>query len=343
VVADPLSDSGTALDWEATLAYRRYLWSLGFSVAEGMDTAQRGMGLDWRAARELMGRSLAEARAEGVRDRIACGVGTDQLTHGSPATLEDVRAAYEEQCEFVEGQGGCLILMASRALAATARTPEDYARVYGSILSKAREPVILHWLGEEFDPELRGYWGHKDVEAAMRSCLDLIDEHADKIEGIKLSLLNAELEVEMRRLLPQGVRMYTGDDFNYPQLILGDEEGHSDALLGILDAIAPAASAALHALDEGDEGRYKEILDPTVPLSRHIFQAPTRLYKTGVVFLAYLNGHQDHFRVLGGMESARSVAHLSKLFVLADRAGLLLDPEAATERMRRVLAVAGFV
>jgi hypothetical protein len=234
-----------------------------------------------------------------------------------------------------------VILMASRALAACAESPEDYAEVYGSILSQVSSPVIIHWLGEMFDPALGGYWGHGDLDGATEVCLSIIREHAGKVDGIKVSLLEASREIEIRRLLPAGVRMYTGDDLAYPELIRGDEEGYSHALLGIFDAIAPAASAALQALDAGDTERYEEILAPTVTLSRHIFKAPTRFYKTGVVFLAYLNGHQDHFRMVGGQEGARSVTHLSELFVLADRAGLFHDPDLAAERMHLVLAVAG--
>jgi hypothetical protein len=342
VVADPLADvdptSRAVLDWEATMAYRRYLWSLGFSLAEAMDTAQRGMGLDWETTKELIRRSVAEASSR--RAEIACGAGTDHLQPVG-VTLEDVKAAYEEQCEFVEGERGRVILMASRALAAVAKTPEDYAEVYGSILTQVSNPVILHWLGDAFDSALEGYWGHRDLDDAMGVCLSIIGDHAEKVDGIKVSLLDKDREVEMRRRLPDGVKMYTGDDFNYPELIRGDEEGFSHALLGIFDAIAPAAAAALVALDAGDTDRYEEILAPTVPLSRHIFKTPTQYYKTGVVFLAYLNGHQDHFRMVGALESARSVVHLSELFVLADKAGLLLDAERAAERMRRVLAVAG--
>ncbi|QIN81549.1 DUF993 family protein [Rubrobacter tropicus] len=345
VVADPLADNDptlrVALDWGATLAYRRHLWSLGLSVAEAMDTAQRGMGLDWETSGELIRRSVAEARAEGAKDRIACGAGTDHLDQNQASSLVDVERAYEEQCASVESAGGRVILMASRALAAAARGPEDYARVYGNVLSAVSEPVVLHWLGEAFDPALKGYWGHDDLDLAMESCLGIIGEHAPKIEGIKVSLLDAEREVAMRRRLPEGVRMYSGDDFDYPGLILGDEEGYSDALLGVFDAIAPAASLALRALDEGDEERYGEVLSPTVPLARHVFRSPTRFYKTGVVFLAYLNGHQDHFRMVGGLEGARSIIHLSEIFVLADRAGLLADPEQSAGRMRPVLALAG--
>ncbi len=343
VVCDPLADNDPTidadLDWEATLAYRRYLWSLGLSVAEAMDTAQRGMGLGWDTSWELIRRSITEARAEG--GEIACGAGTDHLDPTEVATLSDIKGAYEEQCAFIEGEGGRVILMASRALAARAESPGDYAEVYGAILPQVSSPVIIHWLGEMFDPALGGYWGHSDLDDATDVCLSIISDYAEKIDGIKVSLLDAGREVEIRRRLPDGVRMYTGDDFDYPDLIRGDEVGFSHALLGIFDAIAPAASAALQALDAGDADRYDKILAPTVTLSRHIFKAPTRYYKTGVVFLAYINGHQDHFRMVGGQEGARSATHLSELFVLADRAGLLHDPDLAAERMRRVLAVAG--
>jgi hypothetical protein len=343
VVADPLADttpvSPPALDWDTTLAYRRYLWSLGLGVAEAMDTAQRGMGLDWTTARELIERSVAEARAVG--GMIACGAGTDHLPPRPDLSLDQVEAAYLEQIEAVERCGGRVILMASRALAACARSPDDYARVYGRLLSQVREPVILHWLGDMFDPVLAGYWGSHDLDAAMETALAIIHEHAAKIDGIKISLLDAQREIQMRRRLPPGVRMYSGDDFNYPELILGDDQGYSDALLGIFDAIAPAASAALQALDADDPERFRAILEPTVPLSRHIFQAPTYFYKTGVVFLAYLNGHQRHFRMVGGQESARSILHLARLFILADQAGVLCDPDRAVARMRIVLALAG--
>lgn len=345
VVADPLADnspvSAAHLDWEATLAYRRHLWGLGFAVAEAMDTAQRGMGLDWPLARELIYRSVAESRAAG--GTIACGAGTDQLIPSASVTLDAVRAAYEEQCSAVEDAGGQIILMASRALAACATGPDDYLRVYDAVLSQVSEPIILHWLGEAFDPALAGYWGSRNLDVAMETCLALIERHAEKIDGIKISLLDAEREVAMRRRLPPSVRMYTGDDFNFAELIRGDAQGYSHALLGIFDPIAPAAAAALHALDAGDAHRYDAILAPTIPLSRHIFQAPTYYYKTGVVFLAYLNGQQSHFRMIAGFESARSIVHLAELFVLADQAQLLLDPELAVERMRLVLAVAGIV
>jgi hypothetical protein len=344
-VADSLANINptleTRLDWEATLAYRRYLWSLGLAVAEAMDTAQRGMGLDWETTQELIRRSVAEARSAG--GKIACGAGADHLTSYRDVTLDDVVAAYEEQCAFVEGQGGHIILMASRALAACAKGPDDYAYVYSRILGQVAQPVLIHWLGDMFDPALTGYWGSTDLDRAMAVCLDIIVEHAPKVDGIKISLLDHQREITMRRRLPAGVRMYTGDDFDYPQLIRGDEQGYSHALLGIFDAIAPAASAAIQALDAGDIEQYEAIFAPTVPLSRHIFQKPTYFYKTGIVFMAYLNGHQSHFRMVGGQESARSVIHLAELFRLADRAGLWRDPDMAVERMERVLAVAGIV
>ena len=333
VVSDPHSD--TAVDWDATLAYRRHLWSLGLGVAEAMDTAQRGMGLDWPRARALISRSVAESRA--VDGLIACGAGTDQLAPHARVTLDDVERAYEEQVAHVEEQGGRVVLMASRALARAARGPDDYRRVYGTILRQVRRPVILHWLGDMFDPQLTGYWGTSDVGAAMDVCLEIIAEHRAKVDGIKISLLDPNLEIEMRARMPQGVRVYTGDDFNYDRLILGENGVHSDALLGIFDAIAPAASGALQALDRGDVAGYRAALEPTVPLSRHIFEPPTYAYKTGIVFLAYLNGHQKRFRMLAGAESGRSAVHLAEVFRLADGAGLLADPERTVERMERVL------
>jgi hypothetical protein len=343
VVVDPLRTQETlahpTIDWDATLAYREYLWSLGFGVAEAMDTAQRGMGLDWPLALELIKRSTAAANARGAL--VASGAGTDHLSAGSSITLRDVTNAYLEQCEAIEAVGGHIILMASRALAAVARHAEDYASVYATVLSQARHPVILHWLGPMFDPALEGYWGATALSEAAENCLNIIRTHKEKVDGIKISLLDADLEVSMRRQLPRNVRMYTGDDFNYDSLILGDEHGHSDALLGIFDAIAPAASLALSALDAGDLPRYRQLLAPTVPLSRHIFASPTQHYKTGVVFLAYLNGFQSHFHMVGGRESARSVMHLCELFVLADRAGVLRDPELAARRMRAFLLLAG--
>jgi hypothetical protein len=346
VVADPLASNDPwltpAIDWDTTLKFRHRLWDLGLGVAEAMDTAQRGMGLTWADAQELIRRAQAEAgtRSDSL---IAYGAGTDHLMPGPDVSIDDVIRAYEEQVGFVEGQGGRVILMASRALKLAAESPDDYARVYGRILSQVQQPVILHWLGEMFDPALEGYWGRPTHDAAMDVCLDVIAAHADKVDGIKISLLSKEKEIAMRRRLPAGVRMYTGDDFNYAELIAGDEQGHSDALLGIFDAIAPAASAALAALGRGSDNEFFELLEPTVPLSRHIFAAPTRFYKTGVVFLAYLNGLQDHFAMIGGQQSTRSLQHLSELFRLADKARVLADPALAVDRMKRVLAVHGVV
>ena len=354
VVADPLADvdpgAGTAVDWDRTIAYRRHLWRLGFGIAEAMDTAQRGMGLDWPTSLELIRRALDAARGDASGPiasgpisggPIACGCGTDHLDPAEARSVDDVIAAYEMQAEAIEAAGGRLIVMASRALARVATGPGDYETVYDRVLSQAREPVILHWLGDMFDPQLAGYWGSGDVDAAMGTCLGILTAHAGKVDGIKISLLDADREVAMRRRLPAGVRMYTGDDFNYPELIAGDDQGYSDALLGIFDPIAPVASAALAALAAGDTGRYQALMGPTVPLSRHVFRAPTRFYKTGVVLLAYLNGHQDHFTMVGGQESARSTLHLAELFRLADRAGLLADPDRAAARMAAVLAVRG--
>ena len=343
VVADPLApgDPGgpAQLDWEATLAFRRHLWAQGFSVAEAMDTAQRGMGLDWPATQELIRRAVGEARA--VQGGIAAGAGTDHLIPTPATTLDDVRGAYDEQCAFVEGTGARVVLMASRALAAIATSPDDYADLYGHVLGQLQQPAILHWLGPMFDPALAGYWGDADLDAAAETMLAIIAANRDKVDGVKVSLLDHGREVALRRRLPDGVRLYTGDDFHYPELIRGDEHGHSDALLGVFDAIAPAAATALAALDSGDTDRYDEVLAPTVPLARHIFQAPTYSYKIGIVFLAYLNDHQRHFRMVGGKESARSITHLAELFVLGDRAGLLRDPELAARRMRGVLELAG--
>jgi hypothetical protein len=340
---DPWLD--VAVDWEHTLAYREYLYGLGLGVAEAMDTAQRGMGLDWPTSLELIRRSVDVAKAwearEGRPARVASGCGTDHLDPAAVRSLDEVVRAYEEQMAAIEAVGGRLIVMASRALARIATSPADYERVYARILSGAREPVIIHWLGDMFDPALAGYWGSRDANVAMRTALDIINAHAAKVDGVKISLLDKDKEIVMRRGLAKGVRMYTGDDFNYAELIAGDEHGHSDALLGIFDAIAPAASAALAALGGGDKARFHDILARTVPLSRHIFQAPTRFYKTGVVFMAYLNGLQDHFVMVGGQQSARSVVHLAELFRLADRAGLLRDPDLARRRMAAVLAVHG--
>jgi hypothetical protein len=344
VVADPLADRepwlDAAIDWDAAIAFRRHLWSLGLGVAEAMDTAQRGMGMDWPTSLELIRRSLdAASNYPGVL--IASGVGTDHLEPRPGLTIDDVIAVYEEQCAAVEKLGGRLVLMASRALVRAARSPDDYMKVYDRVLSQVREPVIIHWLGEMFDPALEGYWGYRNHVQAMDVAINVIVANSDKVDGIKISLLDKDKEIAMRRRLPQGVRMYTGDDFNYAELIAGDAQGYSDALLGIFDAIAPAASAALDAFTHGNAALFHDILAPTVPLSRHIFKAPTRFYKTGVVFMAYLNGLQEHFIMVGGQESARSTLHLAELFRLADAAGLLSDPELAAHRMRLVMAIRG--
>ncbi|MGC0331855.1 hypothetical protein RKD23_004845 [Streptomyces sp. SAI-170] len=340
VVADPYADttpdSPAAVDWDATLAFRRHLWSHGLGVAEAMDTAQRGMGLDWAGAAELIRRSAAEARSVG--GRIACGVGTDQIAGGS---LAEIRSAYEEQLAVVEESGAQAILMASRALAATAQGPEDYLEIYGHLLRQAAEPVVLHWLGPMFDPALEGYWGSSDLDAATEVFLEVIAAHPDKVDGIKVSLLDAQREIDLRRRLPHGVRCYTGDDFNYPELIAGDDQGFSHALLGIFDPLGPLAAEAVRVLDTGDVRGFRELLDPTVELSRHLFQAPTRFYKTGVVFLAWLAGHQSHFTMVGGLQSARSLPHFARAYELADGLGLFPDPKLAEERMRSLLAVYG--
>ena len=349
VVADPRKEVDpwlqTAVDWDATIKYRRYLWSLGLGVAEAMDTAQRGMGLDWPTSLELIQRSIDAARdfsaTHQINTLLACGAGTDHLKASPAVTLEDVTAAYELQCEAIERAGGKIVLMASRALVRAATTTEDYVRVYDRILAQVEQPVIIHWLGGMFDPELIGYWGSDDDWKAMEICLSIIHHNEKKIDGIKISLLDEKKEISMRERLPATVRMYTGDDFNFPDLIAGDEQGHSDALLGIFDPIAPVASAALEALAQEGYKTYFELLKPTVPLSRYMFKAPTRFYKTGVVFLAYLNGHQNHFLMVGGQEGARSTLHLAELFRLADQAGLLRDPEFAAKQMAAVMAVHG--
>jgi hypothetical protein len=343
LVADPLAVNDPwltpAIDWDATLRFRHRLWDLGLGVAEAMDTAQRGMGLSWPDAQELIARSLKEAAS---RDDalIACGVGTDHL-EGTGHDLQRIVDAYHQQLDFVQDHGGRVILMASRALAAAARSPEDYLETYARVLARAEGKVIIHWLGEMFDPALAGYWGSGDHMQAMDTCLAMIGANAAKIDGIKISLLSKEKEIIMRRRLPQGVRMYTGDDFNYAELIAGDEQGYSDALLGIFDAIAPAASSALASLKRGETTAFFDIFEPTVALSRHIFRAPTRFYKTGVVFLAWLNGLQDHFTMVGGQESARSTQHFAELFRLADKANVLSDPDLAVSRMKAFLLVRG--
>ena len=350
VVSNPLAPHDPwldcAVDWDATIAYRKHLWKLGLGVAEAMDTAQRGMGLDWPTSLTLIERSI-EASKDVPGAFLASGCGTDHLNLDTVKTVDEVIAAYEFQMAAIEKLGGKLIIMASRALARVAKSPADYERVYDRILSQAKQPVLLHWLGDMFDPALTGYWGTKDTDKAMDTALGIIQAHADKVDGIKISLLDKDKEIQMRRRLPASVRMYTGDDFNYAELIAGDGQGEhlvhgqSDALLGIFDAIAPAASAALGELAQGNLEKFHAILGPTVPLSRHIFKSPTRFYKTGVVFMAWLNGHQKHFTMVGGQQSTRSVIHLAELFKLADAANLLEQPELALHRMKTMLAKHG--
>jgi len=344
VVADPFASRepgvGPAIDWDATLAFRRHILDLGLGIAEAMDTAQRGMGLDWAGALELIERSLAAAAPQ-ERERVFSGVGTDHLDPSDARSLDDVVAAYLEQLAAVQKLGGRVILMASRALARVANGPADYETVYARVLAEADHPVILHWLGDMFDPALAGYWGSADFPPALETALNVIGASTAKVDGIKVSLLDDAKEIEARRRLPHGVKMYTGDDFNYPALIKGDAEGFSHALLGIFDPIAPAASAALAALAQGDIATYDGLMEPTVPLSRLIFRAPTQYYKTGVVFLAYLNGFQDHFVMVGGAQSMRPLPYFTELFRLADAAGLLRDPGMAVARMRSFLRLYG--
>ena len=344
VVADPRADNDpwltAAVDWDATIAFREHVWDLGLGVAEAMDTAQRGMGMDWPMSLELIQRSVAAAKARGGA-LVSSGAGTDHLAPEDAKSVDDVIRAYELQVEAVEKAGGKIILMASRALARIGRNADDYQKVYHRILSQVREPVIIHWLGDMFDPALKDYWGTGDLNAAMDTAVGIVNANAAKVDGVKVSLLDKQREIDMRRRLDPRVKMYTGDDFNYAELIAGDEQGFSHALLGIFDAIAPAASYAVSRLAAGDLAAFHDVLGPTVPLSRHIFKAPTRFYKTGVVFMAYLNGHQSHFAMVGGQESTRSTLHLAEIFRLADQAGLLTDPVQATARMKAVLATRG--
>ncbi|WLS03320.1 dihydrodipicolinate synthase family protein [Shinella oryzae] len=344
VVSDPRRDArpweAPAIDWECTMAFRHHLWSLGFRIAEAMDTSQRGMGLDWAGAQELIRRSLAEARTVPGAD-LACGAGTDHLNPADARSLDDVIRAYEEQVGFVEKQGGRAIMMASRALARIARSPDDYRKVYGRILGQAKDKVVLHWLGDMFDPQLRGYWGSQNFEPALDTVISIIEENRAKVEGIKISLLDNAYEVALRDRLPEGVLCFTGDDFNYAELIEGDGVKYSHALLGIFDAVAPQASQALASLAAGDVGTFRAVIEPTVPLSRKIFEAPTQYYKAGVVFLAWLNGHQDHFTMPAGMQSARGVVHYADVFRLADKANVLDKPELAAARMKSLMTVLG--
>jgi hypothetical protein len=344
VVSDPLRDldpwGRPAIDWERTMAFRHHLWALGFKIAEAMDTSQRGMGLDWAGAQELIRRSLTEARTVPGAD-LACGAGTDHLSPADTRSLDDVIRAYETQLGFVEQEGGRAIMMASRALARIAASPDDYRKVYGRILSQTRDKVVLHWLGGMFDPQLKGYWGSENFDTALETVLSIIEENKSKVEGIKISLLDNACEVALRDRLPEGVLCFTGDDFNYAELIEGDVKKYSHALLGIFDAVAPSASKALASLASGDVATFRAVIEPTVPLSRKIFEAPTQYYKAGVVFLAWLNGHQRHFTMPAGMQSARGVLHYADIFRLADRANVLDMPDMAAERMKAFLVTQG--
>lgn len=341
VVADPFAPAGPgeppAIDWDATLAFRRHLDGLGLGIAEAMDTAQRGMGLGWTEALELIRRT----RAELPEARVFNGVGTDQLDANDARSLDDVRAAYFEQLDAVQSLDARVIVMASRALARLARSPDDYASLYADVLDACDRPVILHWLGAMFDPALQGYWGHDAFDACLDTVVSIIEANVQNVDGIKISLLDADKEIRLRRRLPTSVKMYTGDDFNYPSLIQGDELGFSHALLGIFDPIAPAAAHALAHLSAGDVAAYRATLDPTVPLARQVFRSPTQFYKTGVVFLAWLNGHQDHFVMVGGAQASRPLPDFVALFRQADACGLLRDPELAISRMRQLLSTYG--
>lgn len=346
VISDPLVarspwDDRPAIDWEATLGFRHALWDQGLGLAEAMDTAQRGMGVDWETVLELIQRTMADARAHPMHPRVACGAGTDHLPLGALTDTDKIIAAYRTQMAAIEAAGGQIILMATRALPAIKAGPDDYARVYDTLIAEAASPVILHWLGDMFDPALTGYWGAPDIATANSVVLDLIDRHAAKIDGIKISLLDQAHEEAFRAKLPPGVRLYTGDDFNYAALIEGDGVHHSHALLGIFAAIAPAASQALEALAAGDRAGYHALFAPTVPLSREIFKTPTRYYKAGIAFLSWLNGMQRHFIMPGGLQSSREIAHYAQVYRLADQARLLARPDLAQERMRSLLALHG--
>ncbi len=346
VVSDPLADRDPwigrpAVDWENTLKFRHYLWDQGLGLAEAMDTAQRGMGVDWPTAKELIERTMSEAKAHPLKPRVACGAGTDQFEISELTTEAALVAAYSEQMEAIEAAGGQVIIMASRAMAANGTGPDFFARVYGRLIEEAKDPVILHWLGDMFDPALKGYWGHDDLDAAADAVLSLIEAYADQIDGIKISLLEQSREEAFRARLPDGVRLYTGDDFNYAALIEGDGVRYSHALLGIFAAIAPAAAQGLEALADGETKRFHDLLGPTVPLSREIFKRPTQFYKAGIAFLAWLNGAQDHFIMPGGFQSSREITHYAEVFRLAASARLLAQPELAKHRMGTLLALHG--
>lgn len=344
--ADNSPGAPAVLDWDSTLALRHELWSYGLGVADAMDTAQRGMGLNWPATQELVLRSATEAASVG--GALACGAGTDQLDLAALPSgrrgVDAVLGAYREQVQLVAGAGATVILMASRALVTVATGPQDYLDVYGTLLAEVEQPVILHWLGPMFDPALAAYWGAADVAVATETFVQLIEAHPGKVDGVKVSLLDAAHEIALRaRLAPLApqVRLYTGDDFNYPELIHGDGSHHSDALLGIFAAIAPLASTAIQAYDAGDADRGHALLASTEQLGRHIFSAPTPHYKTGVAFLGWLNGQQPGFVMVGGQQAGRSLPHLVQTFRLADAAGLLRDPELAAARMQQLLTVHG--
>jgi hypothetical protein len=346
VVSDPLRernpwDTRPAVDWDATLNFRTQLWDQGLHLAEAMDTAQRGMGVDWPTALELVQRTMRAAKAHPMRPRVACGAGTDHRALAELSSPDAITAAYIEQAEAIEVAGGQLILMASRAFPAIGAPPDTYHRVYRQLIDGARDPVILHWLGEMFDPALAGYWGTADVAKASDFVLSLIEENPSKVDGIKISLLDQAHEEAFRARLPASVRLYTGDDFNYAPLIEGDGIRHSHALLGIFAAIAPSASQALEALALGDSATYHRLFAPTVPLSREIFRTPTRFYKAGIAFLAWLNGHQSHFVMPAGFQSSRDITHYAAVFRLADAAGLLARPDLAERRMRPLLDLHG--
>ncbi len=346
VASDPVRernpwDTRPAVDWDSTLAFRNGLWDQGLGLAEAMDTAQRGMGVDWLTAKELIERTMLSAKAHSLKPRVACGAGTDHKSLEELVDAGAILAAYREQAEAIEAVGGQLILMASRAFTSINATPDDYYKVYRKLIDEASEPVILHWLGEMFDPALSGYWGARDVEDANDFVLSLIHENPSKVDGIKISLLNQAHEEDFRSRLPEGVRLYTGDDFNYADLVAGKGGQFSHALLGIFAAIGPAASQALEALATGDTDTYHALLAPTVPLSKEIFKAPTRFYKAGIAFLAWLNGYQSHFIMPAGFQSSREITHYAKVYRLADSSRLLLNPEIAEYRMKSLLTVHG--
>lgn len=336
--ADNTPGQPAEIDWDATLAFRHHVWSWGLGVADAMDTAQRNMGLDAAATRELISRSAAEAASAG--GRLVVGVNTDHVGDES-ISLEQVIDAYVEQLHHAEDAGAGAVLMASRHLARAAHNADDYRRVYREVLRRASAPVVLHWLGTAFDPALEGYFGSADADAAAGTLLQIIEANRDRVQGVKMSLLDADAEIAVRRRLPESARMFTGDDFHYVGLIEGDDEGHSDALLGAFAALAPNASAAIQALDAGDVQAYRDVLLPTEELSRQVFAAPTYYYKTGVAFLSWLNGHQAAFQMVGGLHAARSLPHLSRIVELANGSGALERPELAAARWHELLTING--